>query len=74
MIRLEVNNGWLVRDYEYSEGMTAADLIKQFQEEQNVRFKETPALYDASQNSEISGNAELVDGRYYFLNVWIEPV
>jgi hypothetical protein len=71
MIRLEVNNGDFVEDYDYTEGMTADDLIMKFKEKYHFRWQGFPLLMDTSQNFAISGSAELMDGRIYAMQVFI---
>lgn len=75
MIRLEVNNGTFIEDYNYTPGMTVADLVKQFQDRgapaRYTQFRTVPKVYDPSQNSEIPYDTPLIDGRYYYMSVWI---
>lgn len=71
-IRLEVNNGAMVRDLEFTEGMTVGDLIQNFKNENGFRFNDTPKVQDASQGPVMSLSDVIMDHRTYTMQVWIQ--
>jgi hypothetical protein len=71
VIRLEVNNGMFVRDYEQSDVPTVGDLISKFQQDEMFRFANSPAIWDTANNRKPALDEETVDGRYYTMDVWV---
>lgn len=71
MIRVEVNNGQFVEDYDISDVPTIGDIVKKFQDDHRFRFAATPVIFDAPNNRVTDFTEATVDDRVYAMTCWI---
>lgn len=80
MVRLEVNNGTFVEDYNCADVPTVLALVQKFQDDHRFRFASSPLVYDPSQGptgslttgaGSLPYDTAIIDNRTYAMTCWI---